>query len=248
MGEDAGLGRIQIQRRDEAAPVVIHFDVASGASAGCARSAHHQDAPRAGVGQRVQCRRRGIAVAHARQHNAPGAAGQRGGNLFGAHAGMRVNNVNPGQGRLAGEAEARALYRRRRVKKQRLILNESQRSGIGRFKSINGGGMHLGHMPRGMNGGVHDQQDTPAPGGRTGSHLHGLVKIGRAVRGDGVRRTHGARQDYRPAVRQRLFQEEGGFLHGVRAVGDDHAVRGIRGEDFINAPGEFEPDRVLHVL
>ena len=77
---------------------------------------------------------------------------------------------------------------------------------------------------------------------------HTVVEVGRSVGADGRRGTHGAHEDDGLVAVYGQRKEVGGLLHGVGAVGDEHAVVAFGIEKLVDALGQFEPNLVVHVL
>ena len=90
------------------------------------------------------------------------------------------------------------------------------------------GGMLLFHVLRRMDAVTHDDEYAHTLCTRIGGVLHRSQQIGRAVGRQVRSAAHGPGEDHRLLRAEHCVQQEGCLLHGVRAVGDDEAVRLVR--------------------
>src|SRR5262249_15231276 len=103
----------------------------------------------------------------------------------------------------------------------------AQRPQIPTLKRLHPVGGGLGHVAGGVDRVVQDHQRSTSARRWVGGNLNAAQQSERSRRAQRRGRTHRTDKDDRLVRLQRQGQEIGGFLEGIGAVGDDHAVEAI---------------------
>ena len=244
MQQDARLCRAERARRHEAGHVIVRIAIDQ-PFVHPART-HDRDAAPRRFSQRVPYAARGVAVPHARQHDALRAARHQPLHRRGAHPGIGVQYRHVGEG--CGEGEARVLSIAPGRTEPLERTGRDHRDPVARVtaEGIGADGARLARIARGDHVVAHHQQHATSARLRIARHAHRIGEIAQAVAAHGIGGPHRAHHHQRLGGRQGLVEQEGGFLRRIGAVGDDHAVHrriGDRGGDVRMQPRpDLRPD------
>lgn len=161
------------------------------------------------------------------------------------HIQIGIQDIHPrNNGDIANIHHVLPRGRRGRVEEERRVGDDlAQVSHLQGLEGIHCIGIGLGDIVSGGDAVVHDDHGAPIACLGTSSHRHGLKEIIRTIRRDGGGGPHGADDDNRLAAVDGGIHEEGRFLKGVRAVGDDCTGHGgIIADDLVDLFGQFDED------
>jgi hypothetical protein len=115
----------------------------------------------------------------------------------------------------------------------------AQRTAVGRLEGGRAGAVRLADAVRGVDLVGQHHQAALLAGLRAGGDLHRRQQVGRPVGARQRRVAHRAGDDERMGCGVQEIQQVGGFLDGVRALGDHHSVHSVHA-----AAGQPEPDGI----
>ena len=231
--------------------VVVHLDIPAHRPGGDPGAPDDEYALFGRPGRGLDGGRVHVPVAVAGNHDAFGAAGHGTLYLVRRHVGAGVHDIHPGQGRHAfhGKFALVGVLSERPPEIGGLpIVDGPDQSIDGRDKGFHRRriGFREGMGP--VDTVVHHHQDpSPARLG-VGGNGNRVVKVQRAIRADGCGRPHGPGHDHGFFAFHGQVEKMRRLFHGIRAVGDDNAIRGTAGEEFVDPAGQLNHDREGHVL
>lgn len=128
-----------------------------------------------------------------------------------------------------------------------LVDEDAELACFGRVKGVEGVCVHFGGVEGGPDAVIeHNHGAAVASGGRAGE-LDSLIEVQWAVGAEGCGGSHGADDDDGLGGVDGAFKEEGGFLEGVGAVGDNDARNVVFCELLIDHVREVQADCFVDV-